>query len=68
MNNTVLEGRSNYIPTVDATKLCFKEATSFRLLSEEEEKECFQQYSYSLMAKTFLGRVILHPFSLVVKE
>ena len=51
MNNTVLEGRSNYIPTVDATKLCFKEATSFRLLSEEEEKECFQQYSYSLMAK-----------------
>lgn len=51
MNNTVLEGRSNYVPIVDVTKLCFKEATSFTLLTEEEEKECFNQYSISKMAK-----------------
>ena len=49
--NTVLESRRDYVPTVDVAKLCFKESTSYPLLNEEEEKECFKQYSLSLMAK-----------------
>lgn len=65
MNKTVLEGRSNYVPTVDVTKLCFKEATSFRLLTEEEEKELFQQYSYSVMAKEQLEDTTLSQDDLV---
>lgn len=48
--NTVLEERTNYVPTVDVTKLCFKEATSYPLLSEEEEKELFNQYSLAVMS------------------
>lgn len=68
MNNTVLEGRSNYVPTVDVTKLCFKEATSFTLLTEEEEKELFQQYSYSMMAKEQLEDSTLSPNDLVQLE
>ena len=49
--NTVLEGRTNYVPKVDVTKLCFKDATSYPLLTEEEEKECFRKYSLAIMAK-----------------
>ena len=49
--NTVLEGRTSYVPTVDVTKLCFKDATSHPLLTEAEEKECFRKYSMLVMAK-----------------
>lgn len=49
--NTLQEGRRDYVPTVDVTKLCFKESTSYPLLTEEEEKELFRQYSLSLMVK-----------------
>ena len=49
--NTVLEGRTSYVPTVDVTKLCFKDATSYPLLTDEEEKECFRKYSMLVMAK-----------------
>ena len=49
--NNVLENRRDYVPTVDVTKLCFKESTSYPLLNEEEEKELFRQYSLSLMVK-----------------